>query len=128
MDKEAKDSKEAVTLDSIEDYVERKLKMNMNNRNDKSRMQSLFANYHSLLSQNGVSWIIEHVLSVIQRQTLRERLESDLSFSHDELKKDLKEFLKHVVKLSEAFQLVDSDPIKKTNKNDSIRSGNAEGT
>ena len=38
--------------------------------------------------------------------------------------KDFKEFLKHALKLSEAFQLVDSGPKRKTKKNDSNRSGN----
>lgn len=64
--------------------------MNMENKNARSRMQGLFANYHSLQSQNGVKWIIEekqklpvaHVLSAIRPQSLRELLESDLSFSH----------------------------------------------
>lgn len=104
----------------------------MENKNAKSRMQGLFANYHSLLSQQGVKWIIEdnqnlavtHVLSATRPQSLRERLESDLSFSHHALKKDFKEFLKHAVKLSEAFQTVDNGPKKKKKLNDANRSGN----
>ena len=59
LDKEAEDSKEAVTLEGLDELVARKLRMNMENKNGKSRMQGMFANYHSLLSQNGVKWIID---------------------------------------------------------------------
>lgn len=97
-------------------------------------MKGLFVNYHCLLSQNGVKWIIEenqklavsHVFSAIRPQSLRERLESDLSFSHHSLKKDCKNFLKHAVRLPEAFQLVDTGPVKRNAKNDGKRSRNPE--
>lgn len=135
LDWEAKESKEAVTLEGLVELIEKKLRMNMDNKNAKSRMQGLFADYYSILSQQGVKWIIEenqklavtHVLSAIRPQSLKERLESDLSFSHHALRKDIKEFLKHAVKLSEAFQPVDSGPKKKTKKNDDCRLGNPGG-
>lgn len=92
LDKEAEYSKDAVTLEGLDELIEKKLKMNMEKKNARSRMQRLFANYHSLLTENGVKWIIQenqklavtHVLSAIRPQPLRERLESDLPFSHHE--------------------------------------------
>lgn len=135
LDDKAEESKDALTLDGLEELVRKKLKMNMDNRNAKSRMQGLFASYHSLLSQNGVKWIIDenqkltvtHVLSAVRPQSLRERLESNLSFSQHALKKDFKEFLKHAVKLSEAFQTVDTGPKEHPKKPDDNRSGNPGG-
>lgn len=124
IDKEEEESKDAVTLKTTDELDETRLKMSMDNHNFKSKMQSLFANYHSLLSQNGVKWIIKniqkltvtHFLSVVKPQSLRERLVSDLSFSHHALKKDFKKFLLHSVNLSEAFQIVSAGPEKKSKK------------
>lgn len=95
--KEAEHSKDAATLKILDELVKKKLKMSMDDRSAKSRMQSLFANYISLLSQNSVKRIIAenqnfsvtHILSAV-KPSLPERLESDLSFSHHALKKDFK--------------------------------------
>lgn len=48
--KDAEDSKDAVALKSLNELVEKKLKTNMVNRNDKFGMQSLFPSYPSMLS------------------------------------------------------------------------------
>lgn len=53
-------------------------------------MQDLFAKYHTILSRNELKWIItenqkvavNQVLSAVGTVSLKERLESDLSFSH----------------------------------------------
>ena len=68
-----------------------------------------------ILAKNGLTWFLEknqklavsHVLSAVKPQTLKDRLESDLEFSHHQLKKDFKSFLDHSLKLSDAFQLLD---------------------
>lgn len=39
---EAKESKEAVTIDALDELIEKKPRMNMENRNAKSRMQGCF--------------------------------------------------------------------------------------
>lgn len=49
---------------------------------------------------------------------LKESLMSDLSFSRHYLRKDLKGFLKHAVRLAEAFQLVDFGPPKNQGRKD----------
>lgn len=59
LDKEANGLEDAVTLESLNNLVEKKVMMHMDIRNSRSRMQSLFANCHSLLSRNGVQWIME---------------------------------------------------------------------
>ena len=99
--------------------------MDIANRSATSRMKSLFIQYHSLLAKQGLSWIISdnqklavsHVLSAIGPNYLKERLESDLNFSHYNLKKDFNGFLLHVVKVSKAFQIVDAGR-RKRNRND----------
>ena len=90
LDTQAVESKTTITVEDLDDVVDKELSMNMSNRNARSRMQSLFVDYHSLLDRHGLTWIIEenqklavaHVLSAIRPVTLRERLTSDLSFSH----------------------------------------------
>lgn len=74
-----------------------------------------------MLPLNGLKWLIEgnpnvaveHVLSAIRPKSLRDRLTSDLSFAQQQLKKDVKGFLKHSVHLAEAFQLFDAGPTQK---------------
>ena len=116
LDGEAKESRVSINLSSLDEIVSRELRMNMSNRNARSRMQQLFVQYHTLLSTHGLIWIVTdnqklavgHVLSAVKPTALKERLESDLGFSQHQLKKDFKAFMAHAVKLSEAFQLVDS--------------------
>lgn len=65
---------------------------------------------------------VGNVLSAIRPKSLRERLESDLEFSHYQGKKDFKKFIKHSVELSDAFQLVDTG-LKHGKKFEADRSG-----
>lgn len=90
----------------------------MKNKYATARMQDLFARYRNILRRNGLNWIIHqkvavgHVLSAMQPSVLKDRLTSDLSFSHHHLKKDFKGFLAHAIELANAFQLVDCGPRK----------------
>ena len=125
LDKESSESKEFFNLSTLDELVAKELSMDIANRSATSRMKSLFIQYHSLLAKQGLSWIISdnqklavsHVLSAIRPNYLKERLESDLNFSHYNLKKDFNEFLLHAVKVSEAFQIVDAGR-RKRNRND----------
>ena len=107
--------------------------MDMKDKNARSRMESLFVSYHKLLRRHGVSWIVKnnqkvavgHVLSCIKPATLQSRLQSNLEFSHHSLKKDFKGFMKHSIRISEAFQMVDTGPKQtKSESHRSSRSGN----
>lgn len=77
-------------------------------------MHEVFANYHTILRRHRLTWIltetpkvsVAHVLSAIRPTSLKDHLESDLAFSHQPLRNDLKAFLQHAIKLTEAFQLV----------------------
>lgn len=121
-----------MTLDKLDEIVARDLRTNINNTNASAGMQDLFANYHTILSRNGLKWIIsdnqkvsmQQLLSEIKPTSLRERLDSDVAFSYHPLPKTFTWFLTHAVKLVEAFQLVDSEPPSKHNqsKNKSSRS------
>ena len=120
----AVESKEVVTLDKLDKIVDGELRTNMRNNNATARMKDLFASYYTILSRNGLKWIVTenqkvsvgHVLSAVRPVSLKERLESDLSFSHHHLKKDFNGFLAHAIKLAEAFQLVDCGPPSKRPK------------
>lgn len=141
LDDRCRESKEVLTMESLDVIVERELRTDMKNTNATARMQDLFTNYHTILSRNGLKWIIkenqkiavQHVLSAVRPVSLRDRLSSYLSFSHHNLRKDLTGFLKHSVRLAEAFQLVDCGPPEKTEKSDkksrasNSRSGNRDG-
>ena len=51
-----------------------------------------------------------HVLSAVKPASLQRRLESDLEFTNHDLRKDFKGFMKHALKVSKEFQLVDNAP------------------
>lgn len=110
-----------VTLDKLDEILSHDFHSNVKTNNANARMQDLFTNCHTILSRNGPKWTItdnqkvavRHVLSAIKPASLRDRLQSYLSFSYHPLGKDFKGFLKHAVKLAEAFQLVDSATAQK---------------
>lgn len=115
LEKKAKESKEVVTLNMLDNIVKRELHTNMQDPNAKSRTENLFISYYSMLLQHGLSWLVKenqkvavyHVLLAIPPVSLKSRLESDLDFAQQQLGKDFKASMKHSTKLSEAFQLVD---------------------
>ena len=51
-----------------------------------------------------------HVVFATRPSMLRKRLESDLDFAHSELRKNVKDFMKHALAVPEAFEKVDNDP------------------
>ena len=77
LDKKAEECKESVTLSSLDNFVSKNLKMDMQDSSAVSRMQSLFVSYHTLLRQNGLLWVMDtspkvavhHVLSAIRPKT-----------------------------------------------------------
>lgn len=115
LDEEATETRSTVTLSGLEVIVRRELCMDMKNLDASSRMRTLFIDYHTLLSQHGLSWVIDslgkiavqHVFSVVRFAKLRSRLELNLSVSNAEIKKEFKRFFKHSRKIAHAFALVD---------------------
>lgn len=95
LEERSKESKTVVTLDKLDSIVESDLRTNMKETSASTRMEDLFTSYHTILSRHALKWIIsdnqkvavQHFLLSIRPNSLRERLESDLSFSHHELKK-----------------------------------------
>lgn len=125
LETKAEEAKDVVTRDTLDKLVEEELRTDMKDKNARSRIETLFVSYRSLLRRHGVSWILKdnekvavsHVLSSIRPESLRVRLESDLALSHHDLRKDFKGFMAHAIKLSEAFQLVDNGaPSQKNNQ------------
>ena len=90
--------------------------MNMNNINARARLQALFVQYHCLLIKHVLKWILKgnqkldvtHVPSKIRPLSLKDRLQSDLDFSHHETKRDFTDFLNHALKVSKALKIVES--------------------
>ncbi len=127
----ATESKDTITLNSLNALVSKNLRTNMHDPSATSRMQSLFIQYHTLLRKHGVQWVlvdaqkvaVQHVLSAIQPKSLQDRLRSDLEFAHYHLRKDFKGFVAHAIKLAEVFQLVDDGkPKENGNKSKSSKS------
>lgn len=58
-DKEAEDLEDTATLDGFDELIEKKLKTNMDSKNNCSQMKRSFPSYISLFAENGVKWIIE---------------------------------------------------------------------
>ena len=81
LEDKARESKETVSLATLDKIVERKLHMNMSDSSAKSRMQSLFVSYTTLLRRHGLAWVLEsnqkvavyHVLSAVRPLDLRNR-------------------------------------------------------
>lgn len=78
LEKKAEESKEVVTIDTLDKLVEDKLRIDMTDSDARSRIENLFVSYLTLLPRNGLSWIIKenekvavyHVLSSIRPETL----------------------------------------------------------
>ena len=51
----AEESRETVSLEVLDEIVNRELRMNIRDKNARSRMESLFVTYHALLRRNGLS-------------------------------------------------------------------------
>ena len=105
-------------MESLDAIVSRDLRMNMSTRNARSRMESIFIAYHGIISIHDVSWVnkenqklaISHVLDAIRPIALKDRLGSDLSFSHYDKRKEFQAFIKHAIYVSECFQVRDNGP------------------
>lgn len=89
--------------------------MKMSEHDAKSRMQRLFFSNISLLRHDVVKQITEsnrndtvyHVLSTVRPTHTKERLKLDLKLAYSDLKKNFKGFMKHGIKVSEAFEIVE---------------------
>lgn len=140
MDKIAEESKEVVSLKALDDLFAKVLRINMVYSSAQSRIENIFVSYHSILRRQGLFWLLKgnqklavfHVLLAIRPESLRFRLDSNLQFSHQDLCKDFKALMKHAIKFSEAYQLVNSGlPQKPTDMYRRVRkshSGNKDGT
>lgn len=126
---------ENITIAEINKIVEKDLSMKMSIKSARSRMELLFVAYAKILLRHGLLWIkqrnqkmaVKHILNAIRPAQLRERLESDLELAKSDLKRDFKGFMKHAMKLSEAFELVDNGPTSQKGKNKPA-SGNRNGS
>lgn len=129
--------KKVVTMEKLDAIVASELQTNMRSNDATARMLGLLVDYRTNLGRHGLKWIIsnnqrvavQHVLSAAWPATLKDRLESNLSFSHHYLQKDFKGFMTHAPKLPEALQLVDAGSPSKNRKQangnpGSSRSGN----
>ena len=129
LEKNAAESKESISLESLDNLVKKDLHMDMSNREARSRMQSLFVSYHALLRRHGADWVVNdvpkvavrHVLSAVKPRSLYDRLDSDIQFAYNDLRKDFKGFMKHAMDLSDAFQKLDVGP-RREDKSKKVRS------
>jgi len=93
-----KDSVQKVTVPDLDSLVEKDLKMGMSVKSARTRMELLFMSYTAPLRCNGVSWVLKdcpkvsvrHVLAAIKPTQLKNRLESDLSLSRSNARKNFK--------------------------------------
>lgn len=98
LDDKLKDFNVVFKTETMDELVHKDLLINMANANAKLRIANLLLAFHSLLRRHGLSWILEnnqettsyHFLSAVCPQNLRDRPQSDLKFSHHELRKNSK--------------------------------------
>lgn len=116
LDSKDEESINPVNLSTFNEIVDKKLRVDMSNKNAMSGTKKLFVKYQINISRQGLSWLINynskvavyHVLCNIHPDHLQSRLRSDLDFAFSDLKKDLQVFMKHEIRLSDAFKLVKS--------------------
>lgn len=116
LESKAMESRETVIEDMLDKLVARELYMDMSDRSAKSRMEGLFVSYFTLLRQHGLKWVLENsqkvavynIVSAVKTSTVRRRLESDLDLKVNHIHKDLKDFMKHALKLFEAFAMLEN--------------------
>lgn len=97
-EKKSEESKEVVTLDILDDLVQKELHINKCDTAAKYRIENLFISRHKLLRRHGLSWIVNdypkvavrHVLFALRLDSLNASLEFDLEFSHYYLHKTFK--------------------------------------
>lgn len=91
-------------------------------------INSLDVSYHSILKRHRIAWSLEENQNVDVYHfpsDIKHSLESDLYLTQYGLRKGFKGFMKHTIKLSEAFKLVDNDKTRPGNSDgNSKRSGN----
>lgn len=96
--------------------VEADLRTDMSNTDALSGSENLFAFYLTILRRNGMYWVLKdnpeiavrHKCDAMRHTILRKRGESDKEDSRYNIKKDVKAFRQHVIKLAEALQIVDN--------------------
>lgn len=101
-----------MTLQMLDDIVSREPRIDMKDRDGKSRMKGLLMFYNALLKRNGRSWVlknnaklaVKHVCAAVKPLSLQNRLMNDLECSHYHLRKYFEGFLSHACYESEAFQ------------------------
>lgn len=77
LDGKAEESKEVMTISVLDKLVENELRIDMSDKDARSRIETLFMSYNSLLRRNGLAWLskdnekisIFHVLSRIRPES-----------------------------------------------------------
>lgn len=99
-------------------FAKRDLKIDISNANATSPLKNLFVTSTSSSQRNGLEATpggnpivaICYVFLDMKPMTLKERLDSDQYFAHQDLRKNFKKSMTFVIKHFEALQLVDSGP------------------
>lgn len=107
--------------------------MNIKNSHATLRIENLFVDYHALLDKHVLTWLLEinqkievqHDINSIKLAKIRKRLEIDLEFSHNRLKKDLPEFFAHTRRVSVEFLLIDGFSLNEESSSRNVEKTNA---
>jgi hypothetical protein len=103
LDKHREERTETWSLSNLDFLVSKSLNVKMQEKDIPSRLTTLFADYTTLLRNNGISWVIKekpkisvgHIVSALRPTPLQKRIREDLKFRHSSLRKDWRAFLKH---------------------------------
>lgn len=98
-------------------------------------MELLFISYNEILHDDGIQQMLKfhpmievwHVIVAVKLGSLKNPLRNNMGFSHLDLKKDFKGFLKHALEIAEGFCNIDVEPIKTDESNNKIPSSNRKG-
>jgi len=125
LETQAKTNKSEMDISTLDRHIKRKLRMNMNNDSDESRMFNLFINHYILLEKMGCEWVItdaprvavKHIIFAVRPIGLRDIIKSDLRLAHSKLKDDYAGFRDHCLELARTCRFIEN---KKSSSDDSI--------
>lgn len=118
LETKTQESKETISLETLDHINEEALGMEMSDWRAKVRLETLLVPYHFILRHNGLSRVLtlnkevsnSHFLSAIRPSDLHSRIKSDLNFSFANVTSDIHGFKSYAVRLSQAIEALNFHP------------------
>jgi hypothetical protein len=125
---------DGLSASQVQAIVDRSLRINMSEKETEQRTIMLFADYHGILRNHGLAWIVDEnpktavnlIVDVLKPSILKKRIKGDLPFGHIDLRKDFLGFMRHVIRRAEHYSDNEepTDPYHELGKPNSVTGTN----